>query len=51
MLIYDWSEFGEMELIIEDIEAINFDKYSRYDTKFKDWRFPSEQALSDYRMQ
>ncbi|XP_067125395.1 NADH dehydrogenase [ubiquinone] 1 alpha subcomplex subunit 10, mitochondrial [Centruroides vittatus] len=37
LLIYDWSNFGDVEVIVEDIERIDFDS-PREDKKFKDWR-------------
>lgn len=50
LLIYDWSDFGDLELAVEDIERIDFDKYTVYDKKMSDWRFPKEQAIADARM-
>ncbi|XP_075211912.1 NADH dehydrogenase (ubiquinone) subunit ND-42 [Lycorma delicatula] len=50
LLIYDWTEPGDMEMVVEDVEAIDFERYTVYDKKMCDWRFPKEQALSDFRM-
>nr|CAG4646238.1 EOG090X05NZ [Macrothrix elegans] len=38
VLIYDWSKSGDAEIIVEDIERLDIDKYGAYDTKMKDWR-------------
>lgn len=38
LLIYDWNNYGDMEVVVEDIERINFDKYTKYDRKMEDWR-------------
>jgi len=38
LLIYDWSTYGEPEVVVEDIERIDFDSYDKYDTKMEDWR-------------
>lgn len=39
MLIYDWSDGGDVEVVIEDIEAVNFDDESiRLNPKLSDWR-------------
>lgn len=51
LLIYDWSDGGDVEVVVEDIERIDFDKYTIYEDKMKDWRLPNEQAWSDARMQ
>lgn len=38
VLIYDWSKGGDSEIVVEDIERVNFDQYGPYDLKMKDWR-------------
>uniref|UniRef100_A0A1B6LQC9 NADH dehydrogenase [ubiquinone] 1 alpha subcomplex subunit 10, mitochondrial n=1 Tax=Graphocephala atropunctata TaxID=36148 RepID=A0A1B6LQC9_9HEMI len=50
LLIYDWSDGGDVEVVVEDVERIDFDKYTIYDQKLKDWRLHKEQAWSDKRM-
>ncbi|XP_028175884.1 NADH dehydrogenase [ubiquinone] 1 alpha subcomplex subunit 10, mitochondrial isoform X2 [Ostrinia furnacalis] len=51
LLVYDWSGGGEVDVVIEDIERLDFDKYTeREDPKMKDWRFPREVEYSDKRM-
>lgn len=39
LLVYDWSNGGDIELVVEDIERIDFDRYEKEATKMKDWRF------------
>ncbi|CAH0561410.1 unnamed protein product [Brassicogethes aeneus] len=43
LLVYDWSEQGEVEIIIEDIERIDFDNYDYQDPKMKDWDLAREE--------
>ncbi|XP_066262639.1 NADH dehydrogenase [ubiquinone] 1 alpha subcomplex subunit 10, mitochondrial [Euwallacea similis] len=38
LLVYDWTVEGDMEVVVEDIEAIDFEKYDDHDTNLKDWR-------------
>lgn len=38
ILVYDWSHYGDMDVVVEDVEQIDFEKYTRYDKKLKDWR-------------
>ena len=41
MLVYDWSQGGDAEVVVEDIEKLNFDDLSTRDERLKDWDFPS----------
>jgi NADH dehydrogenase (ubiquinone) 1 alpha subcomplex subunit 10 len=50
LLIYDWSNYGDVEVVVEDIERINFDSFDKYDPKMKDWRLPSEWDWNTARM-
>lgn len=51
LLVYDWSGGGEVEVVVEDIERLNFDQYTeREDPKMKDWRLPRELEWADKRM-
>lgn len=43
MLVYDWSVEGDMEIVVEDIEGIDFNRYDTYDAKLKDWDKRSEE--------
>jgi NADH dehydrogenase (ubiquinone) 1 alpha subcomplex subunit 10 len=38
LLVYDWSSLGDVEVVVEDIERINFDNYETEDPKMEDWR-------------
>ncbi|KAM7356306.1 NADH dehydrogenase [ubiquinone] 1 alpha subcomplex subunit 10, mitochondrial-like [Cochliomyia hominivorax] len=44
ILIYDWSGGGETEVVVEDIELIDFERFKKdpMEKKMKDWRFPNE---------
>jgi len=42
LLIYDWSEKGDPEVVVEDIERIDLDCYYQNDPKMRDWRFMLE---------
>jgi NADH dehydrogenase (ubiquinone) 1 alpha subcomplex subunit 10 len=43
LLVYDWSDFGETEVVVEDIERIQFDRFEKHDPKMKDWRLPPQE--------
>lgn len=38
LLIYDWSQGGDSEVVLEDIEDLEFD-FPYKSPKMKDWRF------------
>ena len=42
VLVYDWSEGGDPEVVVEDIEQLNLDYYDKYDKQQKDWRLHNE---------
>lgn len=42
LLVYDWTHGGETEVVVEDIERIDFDRFDHYDPKMKDWRMANE---------
>ncbi|XP_071451167.1 NADH dehydrogenase [ubiquinone] 1 alpha subcomplex subunit 10, mitochondrial [Hetaerina americana] len=42
LMVYDWSQGGDVEVVVEDIERINFDRFDKYDKKMKDWRIVKE---------
>jgi NADH dehydrogenase (ubiquinone) 1 alpha subcomplex subunit 10 len=44
VLVYDWSEGGDAEVVVEDIEALNLDYYDKYSKKHEDWRLHTEDA-------
>lgn len=51
LLVYDWSEEGDAEVVVEDIERIDFAKYDVQDPKMKDWDHKLEEdwALLRYK--
>lgn len=51
LLVYDWSEGGETEVVVEDIERIDFDSYGHYDPKMQDWRIMTEWEWCEKRME
>lgn len=38
ILVYDWSEYGDIEVVVEDLERIDFDRHEQYDKMLRDWR-------------
>lgn len=50
LLVYDWTNGGETEVVVEDIERIDFDRFDHYDTKMADWKQPSEWDWCEMRM-
>jgi len=51
LLVYDWSNGGEAELVVEDIERIDFDRFEKEDMKLKAWRLmPQEEDWCEERM-
>jgi len=42
LLVYDWTEGGDTEIIVEDIERIDFDKWftpaDQYEPQLNDWK-------------
>lgn len=44
VLIYDWTNEGDINSIVEDIEQLNFD-YEKTEKKMSDWRFENVQEL------
>lgn len=50
LLVYDWSNGGETEVVVEDIERIDFDRFDHYDPKMKDWRYANEWEWCEMRM-
>lgn len=51
LLVYDWTEGGETEVVVEDIERIDFDRFGHYDEKMKDWRIMTEWEWCEKRME
>ena len=40
--MYDWSDGGDTEVVVEDIERLNLDFFDKYDPICKDWRMHQE---------
>lgn len=49
--MYDWSDEGEVEVVVEDIERIDFNKYEPHDKKMSDWVFHLEEDYAVMRRQ
>lgn len=45
LLIYDWSCGGDSEVVVEDIERIEFKRADDNDTKLSDWVFHTEEEM------
>lgn len=50
LLVYDWTNGGETEVVVEDIERIDFDRFDHYDPKMQDWRMAGEWDWCEMRM-
>lgn len=50
LLVYDWSNHGEVEVVVEDIERIDFERFEKHDSKLKDWRMWHEEDWNAKRM-
>ena len=51
VLVYDWTVPGDIEIVVEDIEALNFDFLEETDEQQKDWRLHTEEGYSIARYQ
>ena len=51
VLVYDWSEGGDTEVVIEDIENTELDMIELYSDQQKDWRFHNETNAAQKRFQ
>jgi len=49
VLSYDWSDGGDFEVVVEDIEALNMDYHDKYDKQQKDWRLLTEDGFASKR--
>ena len=45
-MVYDWSDGGDTEVVIEDIEHTELDMIEMYDDQQKQWRFNDEQGAA-----
>lgn len=46
---YDWSEGGDMDLVIEDLEKLDFDQYEKRGPKLAEWRHYRDLEYDAYR--
>lgn len=49
VLVYDWTEPGDLEVVVEDIEALNFDFQEETSEQQKDWRLGKEDQYARVR--
>ncbi|XP_042216693.1 NADH dehydrogenase [ubiquinone] 1 alpha subcomplex subunit 10, mitochondrial-like [Homarus americanus] len=49
LLVYDWSEKGDCEVVVEDIERLNFE-FDKNDPKMADWKLTDEWDWCKQRM-
>ena len=49
VLQYDWSEGGDVEVVVEDIERLQMDYHDKYDKQQKDWRLHNEDGFASKR--
>ena len=50
VLSYDWSEGGDTEVVVEDIERMNMDYHDKYDRQQLDWRMLTEDNFGQARL-
>lgn len=50
VLMYDWSEGGDTEVLVEDIERLNMDYFDKYDKQQMDWRMFKEDNYTRCRL-
>lgn len=46
LLVYDWTDAAEVEVVVEDIERIDFTRYDKQDLKMKDWEYYLEEEYA-----
>lgn len=49
LVAYDWSTPGDAEVMVEDIEKIDFDRFDIHDPKMADWRLMESWDWSERR--
>lgn len=50
VLVYDWTVPGDIEVVVEDIEDLNFDYYGLHDEQQSDWRWYNEAESTSLRI-
>ncbi|KAJ8929509.1 hypothetical protein NQ314_017802 [Rhamnusium bicolor] len=43
LLVYDWTDEGDVEIVVEDIERIDFNRHDLQDSQLKDWDHSMEE--------
>ena len=49
VLIYDWSNYGDIEDMVDDIEKVNLDEWDPHLEKFEDWNLWEEDLWEYFR--
>lgn len=49
VLIYDWSNYGDIEDVVDDIEKVNLDEWDPHLEKFEDWNLWEEDLWEYHR--
>ncbi|KAI1299351.1 NADH dehydrogenase [ubiquinone] 1 alpha subcomplex subunit 10, mitochondrial [Halotydeus destructor] len=49
LIVYDWSNYGDMDLVVEDLEKLDFDQYEARGEKTEDWRLFMEGDFDEMR--
>lgn len=49
LLMYDWSEGQETELVVEDLERLDFDQYEKRGERMEDWRYYHHSDFDNWR--
>lgn len=52
ILVYDWSEGGDTEILLDDVEAVDYPGFEEipYNKKIEDWRFNLESDWNEQRI-
>lgn len=51
LLVYDWSDGGDPEVVVEDIERIDFDNYDHFSDKLREWRELTTKEWNELRIE
>lgn len=49
LLVYDWSEGQETDLVVEDLERLDFDQYEKRGERMEDWRHYHHSDFDNWR--
>lgn len=52
MLVYDWTEGGDTEILLDDVEAVDYPGFQEipYNKTMEDWRFHLESDMTEQRI-